>query len=54
MTQDTIFIHFRTVDWIVDDPNHHGLLMVGLILGMIDDDSVPGGFSSQNINISSH
>ena len=24
------------------------------ILGMVDDDSVLGGFSSQNINISSH
>ena len=33
---------------------HLGLLVVGLILGMADDDSVLGGYSSQNINISSH
>ena len=32
----------------------HGPLVDGFILGMVDDDSVLGGFSSQNINISSH
>ena len=37
-----------------DMSGHLGLLVVGLILGMADDDSVLGGYSSQNINISSH
>ena len=32
----------------------HGPLVDDFILGMVDDDSVLGGFSSQNINISSH